>query len=119
MTAPSSTEKRSRAAAFPPATGTTPPSGSLEVTYDSPFDRLCFLISAPDLARKHKKRYDALLAELTEGSGCSEEELVAHGLKVRALLFFAEERLGREGALAHLVGKQRLPFRLPPVNPAF
>lgn len=119
MSNPTSTEKRQRAAAFPPATGTAPTSGSLEVEWESPFDRLCFLVSAPDLATKHKAKYATLMTELTAGSGCTEEELIAHGLKVRALLFFAEERLSRQGDLAGLVGKQKYPYRQAKVNPAF
>jgi hypothetical protein len=119
MTRQGLTEKRQRAAAFPPATEATSTTGSLEVQWDSPFDRLCYMVSAPDLALKHRSRYDKLVLELTAGTGCTEEEVVAHGLKVRALLFFAEDRLAREGALAGLVGSQKHPYRLPPVAPVF
>jgi hypothetical protein len=35
------------------------------------------------------------------------------------VLYFAEDRLGRQGALAKLVGEQQHPFRLAPVTLAF
>jgi hypothetical protein len=119
VTRPSSDEKRQRAAAFPPASATSSTKGALDVVWDSPFDRLCYLVSATDLARKHRLRYDALMTELITGTGCTEDEVLAHGLKVRGLLFFAEDRLARQGALATLVGKERHPYRLACVTPEF
>lgn len=119
MTSSTSAEKRRRAATFPAASGATPMRGVLDVSWDSPFDRMCYLIAAPDLPIKRPARYEAMLEELTAATGCTAEELLAHGNKVRAMLFFAEERLARSGALAELVGKQKLPYRLPPVIPAF
>lgn len=119
MTSPTSAEKRQRAATFPPASGATPMRGALDVSWDSPFDRMCYLVAAPDLPIKRPARYDALLQELTAATGCTAEELLAHGNKVRAMLFFAEDRLARSGALAELEGKQKHPYRLPPVVPAF
>ena len=111
-------EKRQRATAFPP-TDDTAPSGLLVVRWDSPFDRLCFLVSRPELARKNNRRYTELLEELMAGSGCTEEEILAHGEKVRAYLFFAEDRLKREGHLAKLTGKEKYAYQLPSVIPAF
>jgi len=119
MSSITSAEKRQRAATFPKASGATPTQGSLEVSWDSPFDRMCYLVSATDLATKNRSRYDALMQELITATGCSDEEILSHGLKVRALLFFAEDRLARQGALASLVGKQKHLYRLTPVNPAF
>jgi hypothetical protein len=109
-------QKRQRASAFPSAQGATPGCGVLDVQFDSPFDRLCYLISAP---LKNSRRYATLLAELMAGSGCTEEELLAHGHKVRAYLFFAEDRLRKDGKLDGLTGKEKYPYRLPPVTPAF
>lgn len=109
-------QKRQRATAFPSVEGATPGCGVLDVQFDSPFDRLCFLISAPV---KNGRRYATLLAELMDGSGCTEEELLAHGHKVRAYLFFAEDRLRKEGKLDGLTGKEKYPYRLPAVTPAF
>ena len=109
-------QKRQRATAFPSAQGATPACGMLEVEFDSPFDRLCYLISAP---LKNSRRYATVLAELMAGSGCTEEELLAHGHKVRAYLFFAEDRLRKDGKLDGLTGKEKFPYRLPPVTPAF
>lgn len=112
-------QKRQRAAAFPPATGAAPSSGLLDVGWDSPFDRLCFMVSSPDLATKNKLRYGKLLAELTTGSACTEDEVLAHGNKVRAVLYFAQERIAREGHLDQLTGREKYAFRLAPVIPAF
>jgi hypothetical protein len=118
---PSSTQaqKRQRATAFPPPDPAAQSCGLLDVSWDSAFDRLCFLVSAPDLKQKNNRRYTKLLAELMTGSGCTEEEVVAHGLKVRAYLFFAQDRLMKEGKLDQLTGKEKYPYRLPPVDPAF
>jgi hypothetical protein len=76
-------------------------------------------VSAPDLALKNSRRYTKLLAELVTGSGCTEEEIVAHGNKVRAHLFFAEDRLRKAGHLARLTGREKYSYQLPPVAPAF
>jgi hypothetical protein len=119
MTPPTSAEKRMRAATLSPATAAGPTPGNLAVHWDSSFDRLCYEVSASGLARKHPAQYDALLAELTTGTGCTEEEVVTHGQKVRSMLFFVEDRLGRQGALASLVGQQQYSYRLPPVTLAF
>jgi len=113
------TQKRQRATAFPPANGAPPACGLLEVSWGSPFDRLCFLVAAPDLAVKNNRRYTKLLAELMAGSGCTEEEVLAHGHKVRAYLYFAQERLKREGQLERLTGKEKYSYQLPPVAHAF
>jgi len=112
-------EKRRRATAFPPASGAAPACGPLDVQWSSPFDRLCFMLSRPDLATRNSRGYAKLLAELTAGSGCTEEELLAHGNKVRAYLFFAEDRLSKQGALDGLTGRQKYPYQLPEVSPAF
>ena len=112
-------EKRHRAATLAPTAGTGPSSGRLDVSWDSAFDRLCFLVSSPDLAIKKKARYDKLLAEITEASGCTDEEVIAHGNKVRAVLFFAQEHIAREGHLDQLTGSEKYAYRLAPVRPAF
>lgn len=119
MTSSTQEEKRQRATAFPTPTGATPTWGQLDVQWESPFDRLCFLVSAPDLSVKHQARYAKLLAELMEGSGCTEEEVLAHGNKVRAYLFFAQDRLTKEGQLKGLKGKEKYTYHLPKVAPAF
>jgi hypothetical protein len=112
-------QKRQRANTFPSVSGAAPACGLLDVRWDSPFDRLCFLVSAPDLPLKNNRRYTTLLAELMAGSGCTEEEILAHGHKVRAYLFFAEDRLRKEGALDGLTGREKRAYRLAPVVPAF
>jgi hypothetical protein len=119
VTAPTSSDKRGRAAALSLSSAHIPISGTLDVAWDSPFDRLCYDISASGMARKHRERYEVLLADLTERTGCTEEELLTHGQKVRSVLFFAEDKLGRNGELTRLVGNQQYPYRLAPVTQAF
>ena len=60
-----------------------------------------------------------MLAELTAGSGCTEDEVLAHGNKVRAYLFFAQDRLTKEGRLGGLKGSEKYVYQLPAVTPAF
>jgi hypothetical protein len=114
-----SAQKRARAAAITPTEALPPVLGNLDVEWASPFDRLCYDVSAAGLARKQPARYGVLMQELTERSGCSEDELLDHGFKVRSVLFFAEDRLGRQGLLSRLVGNQQIPFRLAPVTQSF
>jgi hypothetical protein len=115
----SSAQKRQRAAEFATSAPPFPTKGNLAVQWDSPFDRLCYLVSTEGMPLKHRAKYESLLKELSEGTGCTEEELIAHGLKVRAKLYFAEEHLGRTGVLASLTGKEQHTYRLPAVLPAF
>jgi hypothetical protein len=119
MSASASAEKRRRAASFPSLPGPTPSAGCLAVRWVSPFDRSCFLVSAPDLASKHARPYQHLMHQLTAGTGCTEAEILAHGRRVRAMLFSAEDRLARAGALASLMGRQKHDYQLPAVTPAF
>jgi hypothetical protein len=114
-----SAEKRQRAADFAVPVPAFAVKGNLAVEWDSPFDRACYLVSTEGMPVKHRARYDALIKDLSEATGCTEEELIAHGLKVRAKLYFAEEHLGRTGALANLTGKAQHAYRLPAVLPAF
>jgi hypothetical protein len=120
-TVPSSiqAQKRQRATAFPSPDAAAQSCGLLDVSWDSAFDRLCYLVSAPDLKQKNNRRYTKLLTEIMTGSGCTEEEVLAHGHKVRAYLFFAQDRLMKSGQLDQLTGKEKYPYRLPPVEPAF
>lgn len=114
-----SAEKRQRAAAMAATTPATPTEGNLDVLWDSPFDRMCYYLATPALARKQPARYGELMTDLTAQTGCTEDELLTHGLKVRSVLFFAEDRLGKQGVLASLVGAQQLSYRLPPVSQSF
>ena len=119
MTATIQEQKRKRATAFPPATGAAPSCGLLDVQWESSFDRLCYVISGPDLAIKNSNRYAKLLDALVSGSGCTEEEILAHGNKVRAVVFFAQDRLAKEGRLSGLKRSEKYVYQLPPVLPAF
>lgn len=119
MTQATSAQKRERAASMSLSSARAPIAGTLDVVWDSPFDRLCYDVSASGMARKHRERYDQLMGELIASTGCTEEELLTHGQKVRSMLFFAEDRLGRDGVLARLVGNQQHPYRLAPVTRAF
>jgi hypothetical protein len=123
MTSTSQDAKRQRASSFAGkgkgAGAVTAPSGSLSVVWESAFDQMCHAVAADDLAVKNARRYRKLMDEIVESTGCTEEEVLAHGRKVRAVLYFAQDRLSREGALRHLTGKARYEYRLPPVNHAF
>jgi hypothetical protein len=114
-----SAEKRRRAALFPALAGPTPSAGSLAVRWASPFDRSCFMVSAPELAAGRRPPYEQLMEQLTSATGCTEGEILAHGNNVRARLFFAEDRLARTGALASLVGEQKHRYELAAVRPDF
>ncbi len=119
MSASPTAGKRQRAASLT-ATGTpVPTTGNLAVTWASPFDSLCYELAAPAMARKQPERYDGLVADLTARTGCTEDEVLTHGQKVRSVLYFAEDRLGRQGVLARLVGNEQHPYRLAPVTLAF
>jgi hypothetical protein len=123
MTSLSQDVKRQRATSFTGRStgpGTlSAPAGVLSVVWESPFDHMCHAVSAEDMAVKNARRYRKLMDEIIESTGCTEEEILAHGRKVRAILFFAQDRLAREGALRHLTGKARYEYRLPPVALAF
>lgn len=119
MTDLTSAEKRARASEIVTNSPATPTPGNLAVLWASAFDRLCYDFSASGLSRKHPERYGSLLAELRANTGCTEDELLTHGFKVRSVLFFAEDRLARQGVLASLVGDQQHPFRLAPVTLSF
>jgi hypothetical protein len=123
MTAVTQNEKRHRAATFPgtgPAAGIPNSAyGPLDVLWESGFDRMCYLVSGVDLAIKNAKRYRRLMDQITSATGCTEEEVLAHGDKVRAILFFAHDKLEKQGALRELSGKSRLEYRLAPVAPVF
>jgi hypothetical protein len=112
-------EKRQRAATLPSPTGASPACGPLEVAWDSAFDRMCYVVSAPDLSIKNARRYQKLMTEAVAATGCTEEEIIAHGNKVRAILFFAQDRLTKQGVLAELPPKQKYAYRLAPVSPVF
>jgi hypothetical protein len=111
--------KRQRASEFPAVDGTAPTCGALSVQWESPFDRQCFILSRPDLSQKNPRLYAKVLAELIAGSGCTEKELLAHGNKVRAYLFFAEDRLAKKGLLEGLGSREKYAYQLPQVIPAF
>ena len=121
MTATSQDTKRQRAAAFTVKGKSSPVanSGSLAVVWESPFDQMCHAVAADDLPIKNACRFRKLMDEIVESTGCTEDEVLAHGRKVRAVLYFAQDRLSREGALRHLSGKARYEYRLPPVTLAF
>jgi hypothetical protein len=119
MTIPTSAAKRLRATLLSLAAPPRPTPGILDVLWESPFDRLCYDVSDPQLPTADPPRYTTLLGELTRDTGCTEDELLAHGAKVRGILFFAEDHLTRRGALASLMGSQQHRYRLHPVVPEF
>ena len=119
MLSPRSTEKRRRAAAFAIRPGPTPTVGSLVIQWASAFDRSCFLVSTPGLSLKHQRPYDQLIKALTDATGCTVSEILAHGSRVRAVLVLADNRLTQSDAPGHSVGVQRHSYELRPVPPRF
>jgi hypothetical protein len=93
--------------------------GRLEVHWGSAFDRACALVTAPKPSPRHRPVYARLLRDLRNETGCTTAELLAHGRKVRALLFFAQEQLTRSGDVAGLPATHKHAFHLPPVTPGF
>lgn len=112
-----STTKRRLAAAFQPRPGPTPDSGALEVRWASAFDRACFLVTTPNLSVRYQGPYEHLMRDLTNATGCTEEEILTHGQKVRRMLQIAEGRLRQNGGLQ--AGRQKQAFDLAAVTPSF
>jgi hypothetical protein len=119
MTGHTSASKRQRAASLSCPNTPSLATGLLQILWQSPFDRLCYQVSSPALATSDPTQYSGLLNHLTQGTGCTEEELLAHGSKVRGILFFAEDHLARRGSLASLVGAQQHRYHLHAVAPEF
>lgn len=114
-----STDKCQRAATLRLGRKLEPIAGALDVQWGRPFDRLCYELARPGLARRHREQYDAFLEPLIAGTGCTEAELLTHGQKVRNMLFFAEDRLARQGLLSRLGSQQQVKYSLAPVTMSF
>jgi hypothetical protein len=119
MTAILSFQKRHRAAAFAARPLPTTTVGRMEVRWSSVFDRACFLVTSPPAGARSRIPCDRLMRDLTNETGCTRAEILAHGRKVRALLFFAEEKLTRSGELGRLLPGARYVYQLPAVGHAF
>jgi len=114
-----SVQKHRRVATFASRPALATVVGRLEVHWGNAFDRACFLVAAPGPNPRHRPAYARLLRDLSNETGCTVAELLAHGRKVRGLLFFAQENLARSGALATLNPGHKWAYQLPPVTPAF
>jgi hypothetical protein len=114
-----SVQKRYRAAAFGSRPKPATVVGRLEVRWSSAFDRACFLISSPPPHPRHRAAYGRLIRDLCNETGCTTAELLAHGRKVHALLFFAQDQLARNGAIARLQPGKKCVHELAAVTPAF
>ena len=114
-----SVQKRYRAAAFASRPKPATIVGHLEVRWASAFDRACFLLSTPTPSPRHRAAYGRLLRDLSNETGCTAPELLAHGRKVRALLFFAQDQFARNGVLSRLQPGEKCVYDLPPVRPGF
>lgn len=71
--------------------------GPLDVQFDSAFDRACYVLSLPGFITKSPTKYNDLADSLGAQTGCTTEELLNHGEKVRARLWFALDILKRRG----------------------
>lgn len=92
-----------------------PDYGPLTVDFGSPFDCGCYMATVETLATKYPDKYSRLVDHLVAETGCTEEELIAHGEKVRAYLYFGLGRMTRDGQTVARKSK----FALPVVRPAF
>lgn len=92
-------EKRDRASKVQPGSpevGRAPLSyGPLQVQFESAFDRACYVLSRPGFGTKHPAKFSDLATALGSETGCTAEELLDHGEKVRARLWFALDFLKR------------------------
>jgi hypothetical protein len=112
-------KKRERAARIPaehPLAGEPHPAyGPLDVEFGSPFDCICYIATIDNLAVKKPAKYARIVEYLATETGCTVDEVEAHGQKVRATLWFALDRLQRGGEAV----ARKLKYPLPSVRPAF
>lgn len=94
-------EKRDRASQVRPGgpeIGRPVPSyGPLDVQFESAFDRACYVLSLPGFGAKNPAKYNGLVDALGLQTGCTAEELLHHGEKVRARLWFVLDDMKRRG----------------------
>lgn len=119
MTESKQVKKRERASQMswesPASRETRPDYGPLDVQFGCPFDCMCYMATVDGLAGKKPEKYNRLMEYLATETGCTEREVIAHGQKVRALLWFAVDRFRREGQAV----ARKLKYPLPAVRPAF
>ncbi|MEO8294835.1 MAG: hypothetical protein ABI613_04900 [Gemmatimonadota bacterium] len=113
-------QKRERAAQFPfggpLAEVSSPAYGPLDIQFESAFDCATYIVTAEKLPTKNAKKYKELMEYLSSTTGCDDEEVIAHGNKVRGLLYFSLESLRNKGTV---VGKEKVKYPMPKVRPAF
>ena len=114
-----SVQKHRRVATFASRPRPATVVGRLEVHWENAFDRACFLVAAPAPNPRQRPAYARLLRDLSNETGCTMAELLAHGRKVRALLFFAQDQLTRRGDVAKLPAGHKCVYLLRPVRPDF
>ena len=95
---------------------TSPAYGPLEVEFESAFDRAAYIVTAEKLPTKNAKKYKELMEFLNSATGCNDDEVIAHGNKVRGLLYFSLESLRNKGTA---VGKEKIKYPMRAVRPAF
>jgi hypothetical protein len=111
-------EKRDRASQVRPGGPEigrpVPAYGPLDVQFESAFDRACYVASLPGFNTKNPAKYNALVDALEAQTGCTAEELLQHGEKVRARLWFVVDDLKRRGPV-----ESKTPYALSTTIPAF
>jgi hypothetical protein len=95
---------------------TSPAYGPLEVEFESAFDRATYIVTAEKLPAKNARKHKELMEYLSSATGCDDEEIIAHGQKVRGLLYFGLDSLRNKGSA---LGKERIRYPMRPVKPAF
>lgn len=94
----------------------SPAYGPLDVQFESAFDCAAYIVTAEKLPVKSAQKYKALMEYVSTSTGCAEEEVIAHGNKVRGLLYFGLESLRNKGTA---VGKEKIKYPMRAVKPAF
>jgi hypothetical protein len=113
-------EKRERAAQVPFGgildEVTSPSYGPLDVEFESAFDCAAYIVTAEKLPARNAKKRKELMDYLNSATGCEEDEIIAHGQKVRGLLYFGLDSLRNKGSA---LGKEKIKYPMRPVRPAF
>jgi hypothetical protein len=94
----------------------SPSYGPLDVEFESAFDCATYIVTAEKQPVRNAKKYKELMAFLSEATGCEDEEIIAHGQKVRGLLYFGLDSLRNKGTV---VGKEKIKYPMRTVRPAF
>jgi hypothetical protein len=94
----------------------SPAYGPLDVQFESAFDCAAYIVTAEKQPARNARKYKELMAYLSSATGCEDEEIIAHGQKVRGLLYFGLDSLRNKGTA---LGKEKIKYPMRSVRPAF